>query len=108
MKLVSLAVSVAILSFAGCEKPRLQPGSVTNQAASTFTGFASSDGTFLINQTSGKVWRFSSKDGAFLEVPVTSKMLYYNPATGKLEDSDPASKSGKKPCDKKTDPLCIL
>ncbi len=50
----------------------------------------SSDGTFLLETQSGKVWRYSVKDDAFLEVVVTSKILRYKRgADGKMHVADP-------------------
>jgi len=81
---------------------KLAPAQNTQQPSSSFSLSSSNDGTFLLNQNSGKVWRFDSKQGAFLEVPVTSKILVYNEKTGKVEpeEEDPFAKFGGKRTDK--------
>ena len=52
--------------------------------SSFFSMTSSSEGTFLLDQEAGKVWRYNSKDAAFLEIPVTSKILVYDPKDGKI------------------------
>ena len=82
---------------------------------------SSSEGTFLLNTKSGKIWKFSGKDDAFLEIPMTSKGVgSSNTAPTKIDpfaqfggkansnpDQTTQKDSSGKPCDKKTDPLCI-
>jgi hypothetical protein len=101
-----------MLLATGCSSlfPNKTPQAQNTQSPSPpFSMVASTDGTFLVNQSNGKVWRFDAKQGAFLEVPVTSKIETYgrNPKTGQLELQEELNNSGK-PCDKKLDPLCIL
>jgi hypothetical protein len=42
----------------------------------SFSMISSTDGTFLLDQSHGKVWRYDSKQGAFIEVTVASKDFF--------------------------------
>lgn len=112
MKIALACLAVAMLNFSGCTTKRTVPqpasqGSADKEHSLPFILVASSDGTFLLNQSAGKIWKYDQKQNAFLEVPVTSKILSYNPKTGKLE-SEPELNTCGRPCDKKSDPLCIM
>jgi hypothetical protein len=79
MKIPLALLSLLLLLGTGCERR------TANNNSANFTAFSSGDGTFLVSDTEGKVWKFSSKDDAFIKIPLTSKLLSYNPTTQNLD-----------------------
>ncbi len=117
MRLFLVLAETILFVTVGCERPAAPSFDWNKYPAvaapakhdGIFSMLSSNEGTFLLDANSGKVWKFSAKDNALLEIPVTSKILTYNPKTGKLEPDQTTEKnSSGKPCDKKTDPLCIM
>jgi hypothetical protein len=87
MRVSITLLPLLLLLGAGCK------GTTANNNGSQFTdsvqitAFSSGDGTFLVSDTEGKVWKFSLKDHAFIKIPVTSKLLSYNPTTHNLDSA---------------------
>lgn len=94
-----LFVWLSIVGLTGCDQVTDAKAAAVNTKANseTLVPFSSAEGTFLVK--GDRIWKFDPKEAIFLEVPVSSKLRFYNPSTGKIED--------QKPCDQKNDPLCI-
>lgn len=60
--------------------------------------FEGSQGAFLIDKPTGKVWAFDPKENAFLEIPVTSKIIsyVYGPDGKLIQETDHLPEGSKK------------
>jgi hypothetical protein len=71
MKNWRLSLAVCVLMLAGC--------SAADISQPPFTMYVSSQGTFLLNTKTGKVWIYDATEKAFLEVPVAGKIMTVTP-----------------------------
>ena len=92
------ALFPAVLLLLGCNE-RPQPATPITSATHNFNLTAGSQGTFLVDSISGKVWQYSADKQALVEVPVTSEIIEY------VRDNDGKIVRREAPS---TDPLGIL
>jgi hypothetical protein len=71
-----LFAAVIVATLAGCSALQSAPPS---QPSGTFSISVSSQGTFLLNTQTGKVWLYDPSTKAFLEIPATSNIITVTP-----------------------------
>jgi hypothetical protein len=69
---------ISMVALAGCDSYQQRP-------SGDFSLTASSDGAFLLDKKSGKVWRYTASGEAFKEIPVSQDTLLMRTPTGELE-----------------------
>ena len=81
MKAALVCLTAILLGCCGCTPTPAKTATTETSKmdnSSPFSLTASSEGTFLLNQGTGKIWKYDQKENAFLEVPVTSKIIKWS------------------------------